>query len=206
MIKHIPTEQVRYSKRILIKLAATWEGVQAAKELEKEGIHCNMTLLFCLSQAVACAEAKATLISPFVGRILDWHKKSEGVESYPPEKDPGVVSVQKIFIYLKKFGHPIQIMGASFRNIDEILHLAGCDLLTISPKFLEDLKNSDGEVIRYLDPVKSVESDVKKIKMDENIFRLLLNEDRMATENLSDGIRKFIVDINKLEAVISKKL
>ncbi len=192
--------------RILIKLASTWEGVQAAKVLEQEGIHCNMTLLFCLGQAVACAEAKATLISPFVGRILDWHKKSESVDSYPPEKDPGVVSVQKIFTYLKKFGHTIQVMGASFRNVDEVLQLAGCDLLTISPKFLEELKNSDGEVTRYLDPAKAVDSDVKEIKMNEKMFRLLLNNDAMATEKLADGIRKFIVDIEKLEMEISKKL
>lgn len=193
-------------ERILIKLASTWEGVQAAKVLEKEGIHCNMTLLFCLGQAVACAKANATLISPFVGRILDWYKNSEGVDSYPPEKDPGVVSVQKIYTYLKKFGHKIQVMGASFRNIDEILYLAGCDLLTISPKFLEELKNSDEKIIQYLDASKSKDSDVEEIHVDEKTFRLLLNNDAMATEKLAEGIRKFIIDIEKLEVEISKKL
>jgi transaldolase len=193
-------------ERILIKLASTWEGVQAAKVLEKEGIHCNMTLLFCLGQAIACAEAKATLISPFVGRILDWHKNSEGVDSYPPEKDPGVVSVQKIYTYLKKFGHKIQVMGASFRNVDEVLHLAGCDLLTISPKYLEELKNSDGKIVQYLDASKSKDSNIKEIHVDEKMFRLLLNNDAMATEKLAEGIRKFIIDIEKLELEIAKKL
>ncbi len=193
-------------KRILIKLASTWEGVEAARALEQEGIHCNMTLMFCLPQAIACAEAKATLISPFVGRILDWHKKAEGIEGYPPEKDPGVLSVHKIYNYLKKFGYPIQVMGASFRNADEILQLAGCDLLTISPKLLQELSTSEGEVERKLDPKLAQQSSIEKMDIDEQAFRYLLNDDAMATEKLAEGIRKFAHDLIKLESSIRQKL
>lgn len=189
-------------KRVLIKLASTWEGILAAKTLEKEGIHCNMTLLFSLPQAIACAEAKATLISPFVGRILDWYKKSENVASYPPAEDPGVKSVTQIYQYYKKFGHKTQIMGASFRNKEEILELAGCDLLTIAPSLLEELKNSTDPVAKKLDPEKAKHSDCKEQHLDEKTFRYLLNENAMATEKLSEGIRNFAKDIVKLEKIL----
>ncbi len=192
-------------KRILIKLASTWEGVLAAEKLEKEGIHCNMTLLFSLVQAIACAEAKATLISPFVGRILDWYKKAEGVSSYAPADDPGVKSVTSIYEYYKKFGYPTQIMGASFRNKEEILELAGCDLLTISPNLLEELKNGTGPVPRKLDPAMAKASTHHKIHIDEKAFRWGLNEDAMATEKLSEGIRNFTKDILKLESLLKSK-
>lgn len=193
-------------ERILIKLASTYEGVKAAERLEKEGIHCNMTLMFSLPQAVACAEAKATLISPFVGRILDWYKKAEGVEGYPPEKDPGVVSVTSIYKYYKKFGYKTQIMGASFRNKEEILELAGCDLLTIAPKLLEELKTSSDPVHKKLTPEMAAKSDIQKLNLTESRFRFLLNEDAMAVEKLSEGIRKFSHDIRKLEDFIKGKL
>lgn len=193
-------------KRVLIKLASTWEGVLAAKKLEKEGIHCNMTLLFSLVQAIGCAEAHATLISPFVGRILDWYKKAENVANYPAQDDPGVKSVTKIYQYYKKFGIKTQIMGASFRNKEEILELAGCDLLTISPQFLEELKESYSTLIRKLDPVKAKESPLKKMEMDEKTFRYLLNEDAMASEKLAEGIRNFAKDIVKLENMILDRM
>jgi transaldolase len=186
-------------ERVLIKLASTWEGTLAAKVLEKEGIHCNMTLLFSLPQAIASAEAQATLISPFVGRILDWYKKNEGVKGYSPEEDPGVKSVTQIYHYFKKFDYKTQIMGASFRNIDEILELAGCDLLTISPQLLEELKEAQGEVPRKLRPEDSKKLNLDKIQLDEKAFRWWLNEDQMATEKLSEGIRKFAEDALKLE-------
>lgn len=186
-------------ERVLIKLASTWEGAQAAIQLEKIGIHCNMTLMFSLPQAIVCAEAKATLISPFVGRILDWYKKAEGVSGYAPAEDPGVKSVQQIYDYYKKFGYRTQIMGASFRNADEILELAGCDLLTISPQFLEELTVAQGPVPRKLDPEVSKKKDIKKIALDEKLFRWMLNENAMATEKLSEGIRKFAEDFLKLE-------
>lgn len=193
-------------KRILIKLASTWEGILAARQLEKEGIHCNMTLLFSLTQAVACAEAKATLISPFVGRILDWYKKSTGKPSFPPEEDPGVQSVTQIYNYYKKFGYQTQIMGASFRNKQEILELAGCDLLTISPSLLEELKQSDAPVIQKLDPQKAKMFAIEKFVLDEKTFRYLLNDDAMATEKLAEGIRHFAHDIGKLEALLQQRL
>lgn len=189
-------------KRVLIKLASTWEGIMAAHTLEKEGIHCNMTLLFSLAQAIACAEANATLISPFVGRILDWYKKSEGVDSYPPEEDPGVKSVTKIFNYYKKFGYKTQIMGASFRNKDEILELAGCDLLTIAPSLLEELKTGVKPITRKLDPEKAKDEKIEKLHLDEKAFRYMLNEDAMSTEKLSEGIRNFVKDILKLEKIL----
>lgn len=192
-------------ERILIKLASTWEGVEACRQLEQEGIHCNMTLLFSMAQAIACAEAKATLISPFVGRILDWFKKSEGVEGYPPEQDPGVVSVTQIFNYFKKFDYPTQVMGASFRNKEEVLELAGCDLLTISPKLLEEISNEQGDLPVKLSSDHAKEQAIEKISVDEKMFRWLLNEDAMATEKLSEGIRKFAADSVKLENIIKEK-
>lgn len=193
-------------KRILIKLASTWEGAVAARKLEKEGIHCNMTLLFSLPQAIICAEAEATLISPFVGRILDWYKKSEGVASYLPKEDPGVKSVTKIYNYYKKFGYKTQIMGASFRNKEEILELAGCDLLTISPNFLSELHKTDAPIERKLDKEKAKHYPIEKMHLDEKSFRYLLNEDAMATEKLSEGIRNFTKDIIKLENMILDKM
>jgi transaldolase len=193
-------------ERVLIKLASTWEGILAAKELEKEGIHCNMTLLFSLTQAIACAEAKATLISPFVGRILDWYKKAKGVSSYVPAEDPGVISVTQIYHYYKKFGYQTQIMGASFRNKEEIIELAGCDLLTIAPSLLAELQGSKEPIIQKLDNAKAKKSDLKKIELDEKTFRWMLNEDAMATEKLAEGIRKFAEDIGILEAYIQKML
>ncbi len=193
-------------KRVLIKLASTWEGAQAAAILEKEGIHCNMTLLFSLAQAIICADAKATLISPFVGRILDWFKKNEGKEGYPAPQDPGVISVTQIFNYYKKFGIKTQIMGASFRNSDEILELAGCDLLTIAPKLLEELKKTDGPVPRKLDPTASQKMSISQLAVDEKTFRFMLCEDAMATEKLYEGIRNFSKDIRKLEAELQKRL
>jgi len=193
-------------KRILIKLASTWEGAMAAKTLEKEGIHCNMTLMFSLPQAIICAEAGATLISPFVGRILDWHKKAEGKESYPGPQDPGVQSVTQIYHYYKKFGYKTQIMGASFRNKEEILELAGCDLLTISPKFLEELKDTDTPINRKLDPTTAKQNPLQKLTLDEKAFRYLLNDNAMATEKLAEGIRLFAKDILKLEEMLKTLL
>lgn len=203
----------RYAKagigreRILIKLSTTWEGVCAAKALKKDNINCNMTLLFSFAQAVACAEAGVQLISPFVGRILDWHKKATGKESYPPAEDPGVVSVMAIYNYYKKYGHKTEVMGASFRNTGEIVELAGCDLLTISPNLLEELQKSDGTLARKLDPARAAaECKTEKISLDEKAFRWLHNEDQMATEKLSDGIRIFAADAIKLEKFIGQKL
>lgn len=192
--------------RILIKLASTYEGIQAAKVLESEGIHCNMTLLFSLTQAVACAEAKATLISPFVGRILDWYKKAEGKESYLPHEDPGVVSVTNIYHYYKKFGYKTQIMGASFRNKEEILELAGCDLLTIAPKLLSELENSHQPIKRKLDPSESMTKKIEPIYVNEKQFRYQLNDNAMATEKLAEGIRNFAKDTMKLEEKIISML
>lgn len=185
--------------RILIKLASTWEGGLAAKELEKLGIHTNLTLLFSLPQAIHCAESKVTLISPFVGRILDWYKAFEKVQGYAPTEDPGVKSVTAIYNYYKKFGYKTQIMGASFRNKEQILELAGCDLLTIAPQLLAELSQADGDVPRKLDPQKAKEMSIEKIAMDEKTFRLMLNEDAMATEKLSEGIRNFAKAAIKLE-------
>lgn len=190
--------------RVLIKLASTWEGARAAEVLEREGVHCNMTLLFSLPQAIVCAEVGATLISPFVGRILDWYKKHDNVVGYAPEDDPGVKSVTQIYQYFKKFDYKTQVMGASFRNMDEILELAGCDLLTIAPNFLEELKNAQGPLTRKLDPEKAHHLDIKKMTLDEKTFRLMLNDNAMATEKLSEGIRKFAEDAIKLEHHIAE--
>ena len=190
--------------RILIKLASTWEGGLAAKELEKEGIHCNLTLMFSLAQAVHCANAKATLISPFVGRILDWHKKAEGVEGYAPQQDPGVQSVTAIYHYYKKFDIPTQIMGASFRNKEEILELAGCDLLTISPSLLAELQDCDASFTLKLEPKQSKAKEISSIELDEKKFRWMLNQDAMATEKLAEGIRNFAKDADQLKKLISQ--
>ncbi len=193
--------------RILIKLAATWEGIEAAKVLEKEdGITCNLTLLFSKAQAVACAEAGVTLISPFVGRIMDWYKKSEGVDGYKPQEDPGVISVTSIFNYYKKYDYKTIVMGASFRNTEEILELAGCDRLTISPGLLEKLSTSTDAFEKKLDAEKSKLMDIDKIEMNEKIFRWMMNEDAMATEKLAEGIRNFTKDIVKLEEMIKSKM
>ena len=199
-------EQAGVSReRILIKLASTWEGIQAAAELKKDKINCNLTLLFSFAQAVACAEAGVQLISPFVGRILDWHKKSTG-KDYAPAEDPGVVSVTKIYNYYKKFGYQTEVMGASFRSLGEILELAGSDLLTISPALLEEMAKSNAPVARKLSPEVAAKSDLQKIHLDEKSFRWLHNEDQMATEKLSEGIRMFAVDTLKLEKVVAEKL
>ena len=192
-------------ERVLIKIASTWEGIQAAKQLEKEGIHCNLTLLFSLVQAVACAEAGVRLISPFVGRILDWYKKATG-ESYTAETDPGVISVRTIYNYYKKFGYDVQIMGASFRNTGEILALAGCDLLTISPNLLGELAATEQPVSPCLSVEAAKASDIERIPADEKSFRFLFNEDAMATEKTAEGIRKFSADIRKLEALLASML
>lgn len=193
-------------ERILIKVAATWEGVQAARQLQKDGINCNLTLLFSLPQAVACAEAGVQLISPFVGRILDWYKKSTGKDQYPAAEDPGVVSVREIYKYYKKYGYKTEVMGASFRNVGEILELAGCDLLTISPTLLEELQKTPGTVTKKLSADSVNDLTLPKMHLDEKAFRWMLNENQMATEKLSDGIRVFAADIIKLEKTIQKKL
>lgn len=192
-------------ERILIKIASTWEGIRACEVLQKEGINCNLTLLFSLAQAVACAEAKAKLISPFVGRILDWYKKSTG-KDYSAAEDPGVVSVKEIYAYYKKFGHETEVMGASFRNSGEILALAGCDLLTISPGLLGELKASTAPITRQLSPAQAKEHPVEKLMLDEKKFRWLLNENPMATEKTSEGVRLFNADAMKLEQFIAAKL
>lgn len=188
--------------RILIKLASTWEGVRAAEILEMEGIHCNMTLMFSLPQAIGCAEAKATLISPFVGRILDWYKKNEGKESYKPSEDPGVLSVRSIYNYYKKFGYKTQVMGASFRNKDEITELAGCDLLTIAPKLLEELQASKEPLVRKLSLEDAKKDPIQKMPLTESSFRYLFNENPMAVDKLAEGIRNFAKDFLKLEQYI----
>ena len=192
-------------ERVLIKIATTWEGTRAAAVLEKEGIHCNMTLLFSLAQAVACAQVNARLISPFVGRILDWHKKSTG-KDYAPAEDPGVVSVKAIYQYYKKFGHQTQVMGASFRNAGEIRELAGCDLLTISPAFLAELQKDTTPLARQLTPEAAAKSDIHQLDLDEKRFRWLFNEDAMATEKTAEGIRLFNADALKLENYIAGKV
>ena len=192
-------------ERVLIKIASTWEGIRAAEELHKDGINCNLTLLFALPQAIACAEARVRLISPFVGRIYDWYKAKTGKE-YTGADDPGVQSVRTIYNYFKKFGYETQVMGASFRNTSQIRELAGCDLLTISPELLGELQTADGPVTRRLSVGEAKASDVRKIPLDEKTFRWMLNEDAMGTEKLSEGIRKFTEDIIKLEGLIAQRL
>jgi len=192
-------------ERILIKIASTWEGIAAAEALEREGIHCNLTLLFSLPQAVRCAEAKVTLISPFVGRILDWHK-AKYQRDYARDEDPGVLSVQEIYNYYKKFDHRTEVMGASFRNTGEIMELVGCDLLTISPNLLGELKSSDQPAPRMLSVEAAKSSDTRRLPLDEKTFRYLFNDDAMATEKTAEGIRNFAADIVKLEQLIAKRL
>jgi transaldolase len=192
-------------ERVLIKIASTWEGIKAAEFLQKQEIDCNLTLLFSLPQAVACAESKIKLISPFVGRILDWHKKNTG-KDYTPAEDPGVVSVKEIYSYYKKFGHETEVMGASFRNKGEILELAGCDLLTISPQLLGELKTSNEPVERKLSPETARQSEIEKLSIDEKSFRWLLNENAMATEKTAEGLRSFHADAMKLSKFIAEKI
>jgi transaldolase len=186
-------------ERVLIKIASTWEGIRAAEILERDGIHCNLTLLFSLCQAIACAEAGVKLISPFVGRIYDWYKKSTGTD-YTGADDPGVQSVKRIYQYYRKFGYNTEVMGASFRNTSQILELAGCDLLTISPDLLQKLADTDATVERKL--AADANADIGKIDMDEKTFRFMLNEDAMGTEKLAEGIRAFVADSNKLKLMI----
>jgi transaldolase len=192
-------------ERVLIKIASTWEGIRAAEVLQKEGIRCNMTLLFSLAQAVACAEAGAQLISPFVGRILDWYKANTDT-SYDRSNDPGILSVKEIYTYYKKFGHETEVMGASFRNIGEILELAGCDLLTISPNLLEELQGMNDPVERKLDAEDAKNANIERLDVSEQSFRWLMNEDAMATEKLSQGIRVFGQDMVKVREIVAKKL
>ena len=192
-------------ERILIKVASTWEGIKAAEALEKEGIHCNLTLLFSLPQAVASAEASVTLISPFVGRIYDWYKAHTG-QDYQGVDDPGVHSVQAIYNYYKKFGYKTEVMGASFRNVGQIIELAGCDLLTISPKLLQELSNATTPLERKLSPGQAANDPIQRLQIDEKAFRWMLNEDAMATEKLAGGIRSFAADIEKLEELIHDEL
>jgi transaldolase len=186
-------------ERVLIKVASTWEGIKAAEKLEREGIHCNLTLLFSFAQAVACADAGVTLISPFVGRIYDWYRKERKVEDIAPADDPGVQSVVRIYHYYKKFGYRTQVMGASFRKVEQIVWLAGCDLLTIAPDLLDKMAGTEGEVTRRLTVEAAKASSVEKIALDERTFRWLHNEDAMATEKLAEGIRRFHADARKLE-------
>ena len=193
-------------ERILIKIASTWEGIKAAEILEKEGIHCNLTLLFGIHQAIACADAKATLISPFVGRILDWYKKSTGKASYAPHEDPGVVSVTRIFEYYKRHGHRTEVMGASFRNMGEITELAGCDLLTISPQLLAELEAAEGELPRKLDADRAKTLDIPKVDMTEETFRKMHAADTMANEKLAEGIEGFSKALVELETLLAARV
>ena len=193
------------NERVLIKIASTWEGIKAAESLEKEGIHCNLTLLFGFAQAVACAEAGITLISPFVGRILDWYKKDSGRDSYPGPEDPGVISVTKIFNYFKTYGYRTEVMGASFRNLDEIIELAGCDLLTISPKLLDQLRNTEAPLSRKLNPGAPAAT-IEKFSIDAARFSEMMQEDRMAHEKLNEGIQGFSKAIDTLEAQLAHRL
>jgi transaldolase len=190
-------------ERVLIKLASSWEGIRAAEQLEREGIHCNMTLLFSFAQAVACAEAGVTLISPFVGRIYDWHRQARKVDDIPLEEDPGVASVTRIYNYYKKHGYRTQVMGASFRKTGQIVALAGCDLLTIAPELLEKLSTAEGELPRKLSPEDAKKQASAKLALDEKAFRRMHNEDAMATEKLAEGIRRFDADARKLEKLIT---
>jgi len=190
-------------ERVLIKLASTWEGIRAAEKLEREGIHCNMTLLFSFAQAVACADAGVTLISPFVGRIYDWHKQARKVDDIPLEEDPGVASVTRIYHYYKKHGYKTQVMGASFRKAGQITALAGCDLLTIAPDLLDKLAKAPGELPRKLSVEEAKRQNSQKIQLDEKAFRWMHNEDAMASDKLAEGIRRFDADARKLEKLIT---
>ena len=192
--------------RVLIKIASTWEGIKAAEVLEKEGIHCNLTLLFGLHQAIACAEGGIQLISPFVGRILDWYKKDTGRDSYAPAEDPGVLSVTEIYNYYKKFGYKTEVMGASFRNIGEITELAGCDLLTIAPSLLGELQSTEGELPRKLDPKKAASATIEKINIDKATFDRMHGENRMASEKLAEGIEGFTKALESLEKLLADRL
>ncbi len=192
-------------ERILIKIASTWEGIRAAEILEREGIHCNLTLLFGMHQAIACAEAKVTLISPFVGRILDWHKKATGKASYAPAEDPGVVSVTRIYEYYKRHGHATEVMGASFRNMGEITELAGCDLLTISPQLLAELEAAEGDLPRKLDPEKARALDIPVVAMSEALFRQMHASDKMAEDKLAEGIEGFSKALVELENLLTAR-
>ncbi|MBK1716410.1 transaldolase [Thiocystis violacea] len=187
------------TERVLFKIASTWEGIRAAQALERRGIHCNLTLLFGFAQAVACADAGVTLISPFVGRILDWYKKAENVAGYPSDEDPGVRSVTRIYNYYKRHDYQTVVMGASFRTLEEILELAGCDYLTIAPALLGELASAEGDLPRKLDPEKALAMDIPRVSLDEASFRWDLNEEAMATEKLAEGIRLFAADTRKLE-------
>jgi transaldolase len=190
-------------ERVLVKIASTWEGIRAAERLENEGIRCNLTLLFSFPQAVACADAGVTLISPFVGRILDWYRKRDGVD-FAPEEDPGVLSVRRIYGYFKRFGYQTEVMGASFRSTGQVLALAGCDLLTISPELLEQLRASEAPVERKLDPDRARAQAVERERFDEKQFRFAVNEDAMASEKLAEGIRLFVADVRKLEDIVTE--
>lgn len=185
--------------RVLVKIASTWEGIRAAETLEREGIRCNLTLMFGFPQAVACADAGVTLISPFVGRITDWFKQAEEVDGYSPVEDPGVRSVARIYNYYKRHGYETQVMGASFRNSGQILQLAGCDLLTIAPNLIEELKQAHGAVPRRLDPHAAADVGEDQVRLVEKAFRWTMNDDAMATEKLAEGIRGFAADASKLE-------
>ena len=192
-------------ERVLIKVAATWEGIRAAERLENDGIHCNLTLLFSFAQAVACADAGVTLISPFVGRIYDWYRRRDGVD-YLPDEDPGVKSVRRIYEYFKKFGYPTEVMGASFRNVGQITALAGCDLLTISPELLAELQGSQATVRRRLDPTVAQTLPIERIRFDEKHFRFDMNDDPMASDKLAEGIRQFVTDARKLDGLVAQAL
>ena len=191
--------------RVLLKIAATWEGIEAARRLERAGIHCNLTLLFGFAQAVACADAGVTLISPFVGRILDWYRAREG-RDFTVEEDPGVLSVRRIYTYYKRFGYPCEVMGASFRSTAQILALAGCDLLTISPALLAELDAQEVPVARKLDPDAARQAQIERLSLDEPAFRFDLNEDAMATEKLAEGIRAFVADARTLDGLLARKV
>ena len=193
-------------ERILIKIASTWEGIRAAERLEQEGIHCNLTLLFGFGQAIACADAGVTLISPFVGRILDWFKKAKGVSSYSMEDDPGVLSVQRIFNYYKRHGYRTQVMGASFRSAEQVTALCGCDLLTVAPVLLTELSGSEAEVPKRLDADEAKAMNIERLEIDERSFRWMLNQDAMATEKLAEGIRGFADDLESLSRYMAKLL
>ena len=199
-------EQGIAKERILIKIASTWEGIRAAERLEREGIHCNLTLLFGFGQAVACAEAGVTLISPFVGRILDWFKKAKGVSGYAIEEDPGVLSVQRIFNYYKRHNYKTQVTGASFRSAEQVKALCGCDLLTVAPAVLTELSNSEVAVPKRLNADTARSMNIEPVEMDERSFRWMLNQDAMATEKLAEGIRGFADDLESLSRYMTKLL